>query len=41
MRWSHNIIEDVEGKNDGLVSVESAKWGEFRGTLVGCSHVDL
>lgn len=25
-------VERVEGPNDGLVSVESAKWGEFLGT---------
>jgi len=25
----------VEGANDGLVSVSSAKWGNFRGTLTG------
>lgn len=41
MRWSHDVIESVEGENDGLVSVESSKWGEFQGVLVGCSHVDL
>ncbi len=28
---SHAIIQKTEGDNDGLVSVESAKWGEFLG----------
>ena len=27
--------------NDGLVSVPSAQWGEYRGTLEGVSHLDL
>lgn len=27
--------------NDGLVSVESAKWGEFLGVMEGCDHWDL
>jgi triacylglycerol lipase len=31
----------LEGPNDGLVSVESAKWGEYKGTLVDVSHLDL
>ena len=40
-RQSHRIIQDVEGPNDGLVSVESSKWGTYKGTLVGVSHLDL
>lgn len=40
-RWSHSIIYAAEGPNDGLVSVHSAKHGEYQGTLVGVSHVDL
>jgi triacylglycerol lipase len=28
-------IKPVEGANDGLVSVSSAKWGNYRGTLTG------
>ncbi|MFZ5985871.1 MAG: esterase/lipase family protein [Bacillota bacterium] len=36
----------IDGKNDGLVSVESAKWGEFKGVLKnkysrGISHGDI
>ncbi len=27
------ILEPTEGANDGVVSVSSAKWGDFRGTL--------
>ena len=40
------MIRPLEGANDGLVSVESAKWGEFRGVfsnrrLRGISHGDI
>lgn len=28
-------IKPIEGANDGLVSVSSAKWGNYRGTLTG------
>ncbi|EQL31127.1 triacylglycerol lipase, partial [Blastomyces dermatitidis ATCC 26199] len=41
---SHRIIEQEEGPNDGLVSVQSSKWGGqegYKGTLVGVSHLDL
>mgnify|MGYP000004245450 CR=1 FL=1 len=31
------IIKMIEGDNDGLVSVESAKWGESFTLLTGCS----
>ncbi|KAI1372917.1 putative triacylglycerol lipase [Hypoxylon crocopeplum] len=40
-RHSHRIITDLEGPNDGLVSVASSKWGSYKGTLVGVSHLDL
>ena len=40
-RWPHSVILAKEGPNDGLVSVESAKWGEYRGTLLGVNHLDL
>ena len=42
-RFSHGIIEVIEGPNDGLVSVASSKWDEkgYRGTLDGVSHLDL
>jgi triacylglycerol lipase len=31
--FSSCIVTRCEGENDGLVSVESAKWGEFLGVL--------
>ena len=40
-RPSHRIIEKEEGPNDGLVSVESSMWGDYKGTLEGVSHLDL
>lgn len=40
-RIPKRIIEEVEGVNDGLVSVESARWGAYQGTLVGVNHLDL
>ncbi|KAF2853363.1 alpha/beta-hydrolase [Plenodomus tracheiphilus IPT5] len=38
---SHAIIKPTEGLNDGLVSVHSSKWGDYKGTLIGVSHLDL
>lgn len=40
------IIRAVDGENDGLVAVESAQWGNFRGLLTsrgrrGISHGDI
>ena len=40
------IVKLTEGDNDGLVSVSSAKWGEFRGVIEnkhyrGISHGDI
>ncbi|KAH6652670.1 putative triacylglycerol lipase [Truncatella angustata] len=40
-RTTWQIMQNAEGANDGLVSVESAKWGEYKGTLVQVSHLDL
>ncbi|PVH89209.1 alpha/beta-hydrolase [Cadophora sp. DSE1049] len=40
-RQPHRVVERMEGPNDGLVSVESAKWGTYKGTLVDVSHLDL
>lgn len=34
----HIVVSRFEGENDGLVSVESAKWGEFKGVLRGISY---
>ncbi|KPV72164.1 uncharacterized protein RHOBADRAFT_39622 [Rhodotorula graminis WP1] len=35
------IVSEREGPNDGLVSVESAKWGDYRATLHNVNHLDL
>ncbi|KAB8754779.1 hypothetical protein FH972_026567 [Carpinus fangiana] len=40
-RQSHAILHRTEGANDGLVSVESSKWGEYKGTLVDVSHLGI
>lgn len=40
-KWSHSVIMEKEGPNDGLVSLKSAKWGTYLGTLEGVSHLDL
>lgn len=40
MRSSWDVIYNARGANDGLVPISSAKWGEFRGTLVA-DHLDV
>jgi len=40
-RQSQRVVEREEGANDGLVSVESSKWGVYKGTLVDVTHLDL
>lgn len=40
-RHSHAVVAKEEGDNDGLVSVESSKWGDYKGTLENVSHLDL
>ncbi|KAJ5659032.1 hypothetical protein N7507_005483 [Penicillium longicatenatum] len=43
-RLSHRILREMEGPNDGLVSVASSHWGGekgYKGTLMGVSHLDL
>ena len=40
-RLSHDLMEVTEGPNDGLVSVRSSKWGVYKGTLMGVTHLDL
>jgi triacylglycerol lipase len=42
-RFSWEMIDVIEGPNDGLVSVASSKWDKrgYRGTLNGVSHLDL
>ncbi len=45
MRVPFWVIRRIEGENDGLVTPESAKWGEYRGLLpggrLGISHADM
>lgn len=36
-RQKRGIFREEVG-NDGLVSIESAKWGTFLGVLEGCDH---
>lgn len=33
LRFSHGVIKERDGDNDGLVSLHSAKWGEYLGTV--------
>ncbi|KAG6817706.1 hypothetical protein H0H87_004497 [Tephrocybe sp. NHM501043] len=40
-KWPHGVILEKEGPNDGLVSVESSKWGTYLGTLQHVNHLDL
>ncbi len=45
MMFTAYPIRNLEGENDGMVSVASAKWGNFRGVLrgsgyQGISHID-
>ncbi|KAL4917100.1 putative triacylglycerol lipase [Aspergillus aurantiobrunneus] len=43
-RLSHRLLQQIEGYNDGLVSIASSKWGGedgYKGTLMGVSHLDL
>lgn len=40
-KWPHSVILEREGPNDGLVSVESSKWGTYLGTLSQVNHLDL
>lgn len=40
-RWSWRVLGKREGPNDGLVSVQSSQWGEYKGTLVDVNHLDV
>ncbi|KAH0838165.1 Alpha/Beta hydrolase protein [Lanmaoa asiatica] len=40
-KYPHSIIAAQEGPNDGLVSVQSAQWGTYLGTLRNVNHLDL
>ncbi|KAG8991456.1 hypothetical protein FRB94_008858 [Tulasnella sp. JGI-2019a] len=35
------FLHALEGPNDGAVSVSSAKWGEYLGTVYGVNHTEL
>lgn len=37
---SHNIIQEREGPNDGLVSIWSSKWGNYLRTL-DADHAEM
>jgi len=36
----YRIIYPREGENDGMVSIQSAKWGKFRGVMK-CDHGEI
>jgi len=40
MYFFHRLLLEAEGPNDGFVSVSSAKWGEYLGTLP-CDHMEM
>ncbi|KAI1789782.1 Alpha/Beta hydrolase protein [Ganoderma leucocontextum] len=40
-KWPHSVVLEKEGPNDGLVSLQSAQWGTYLGTLEGVNHLDL
>jgi triacylglycerol lipase len=40
-KYPHSVIMEQEGPNDGLVSVESSRWGQYLGTLEDVNHLDL
>lgn len=40
-RQAWERLYQQEGDNDGMVSVESAKWGEYIGTINNVDHLDL
>ncbi|ODV95183.1 hypothetical protein PACTADRAFT_49931 [Pachysolen tannophilus NRRL Y-2460] len=39
--FSWKIIYETQGDNDGMVGVESSKWGKYLGTLENVDHLDL
>lgn len=38
---SGKYIQHVEGDNDGMVSVKSAQWGKYLGTIENVDHADV
>lgn len=41
LKPTHDYLMKREGPNDGLVSVKSAVWGDYKGTLQNCDHWDV
>lgn len=41
LRYPWKKIKRAEGDNDGLVSVQSAQWGNYMGTIDDCDHLDV
>jgi triacylglycerol lipase len=39
--FPYKLISEKEGENDGMVSVSSARWGDYKGTLMGPTHLDI
>lgn len=37
--WGYDILKTFRGANDGLVTVDSAQWGEYRGEMIA-DHID-
>lgn len=37
--WGYDILNAFRGPNDGLVTVESAMWGDYRGEMIA-DHID-
>lgn len=37
--WGYTLLQLARGNNDGLVTVESAKWGDYRGEMIA-DHID-
>ncbi|KAF9786694.1 Alpha/Beta hydrolase protein [Thelephora terrestris] len=40
-KFPHSVVLEKEGPNDGLVSIMSARWGTYLGTLEHVNHLDL
>ena len=37
--WAYDLLKLARGPNDGLVTVESAQWGDYRGEMIA-DHID-
>lgn len=37
--WGYAILQPARGDNDGLVTVDSAQWGDYRGEMIA-DHID-